>query len=62
MKNAIYEISFRCHYTNGEQTNHRQSLKLSDVPKWVEAYHFTHPACRAISIKIWFTDLNNSNE
>ena len=56
MKNQIFDISIRCQYPNGDQTKHRQPLKLSEIPKWVDAYKFTHPACKAITFKIWFDD------
>ena len=58
MKKATFDISIRCHYPNGGQTEHRQPLKLADIPKWIEAYKFTHPQCSSVSIKIWFSDLN----
>lgn len=58
MKKTVFEVSFRCYYPNGETTNHRQCIKLSDIPKWIESYQFTHPACEAITAKIWLTDIN----
>lgn len=58
MKKAIFELSIRCYYPNGNHTEHRQSMKLSDIAKWVEAYKFTHPDCEAITVKLWFSDLN----
>lgn len=57
MKKALFDLSIRCFYSNGNHTEHRQRMKLSDVPKWLEAYKFTHPNCQAVSIKVWFTDL-----
>lgn len=60
MKKTTFDISFRCHYPNGESTNHYQPLKLSDIPKWLEAYRFTHPDCKSISVKIWFSDLEKA--
>lgn len=59
MKNAIYELSFRCYYPDGEPTNHRQSMKLSDIHKWIDAYKFTHPNCTSITVKIWLTNIEN---
>ena len=56
MIKAIYDISFRCFYPAGEPTQHRQQMKLSDIPKWIESYKFTHPNCTSISVKIWLTD------
>lgn len=57
IKKAIFSISFYCHYENGDQTKHRQDLQLKDIPKWLEAYRFTHPNCQAVSFKIWFSDM-----
>ena len=62
MKKAIFDLSIRCYYPGGNTTTHRQQLKLSDVPKWVEAYKFTHPECEAITIKLWFGDLEKQPE
>ena len=59
MKNAVFNISIRCHYPNGNQTEHRQDLKLSDIPKWIDAYKFTHPDCKSVSFKIWFSDIED---
>ena len=56
MKKATFCISFRCFYPNGEHTNHRQEMKLSDIAKWIEAYQFTHPDCNAITVKVWLND------
>lgn len=58
MKKTLFDISIRCHYPNGDQTQHRQTMKLSDIPKWVESYKFTHPNCTAVSIKIWYSDMD----
>ena len=57
MKKTTFDISMRCYYPNGEPTTHRQPLKLSDIPKWIEAYQFTHPNCQAITTKVWLTDM-----
>ena len=62
MNNAPTSISFRCFYHDSEPTNHRQTLPLSDIPRWIEAYQFTHPACTAISIKVWLGDDNQKGE
>lgn len=56
MKKSAFLVSFRCFYEDGNRTNHRQELKLSEIQKWIEAYKFTHPACTAISCKIWFDE------
>lgn len=60
MKNSIFNFSIRCNYQNGNYTEHRQNLKLADLPKWVEAYRFTHPNVISITIKLWFSDLNKT--
>lgn len=54
MKKSTFDLSIRCYYPKGEPTTHYQTMKLSDIPKWVEAYKFTHPNCTAITIKVWF--------
>lgn len=60
MKHKQFELSIRCQYPNGEQTKHHQPLKLSEIAKWIEAYKFTHPACQAITVKVWFTDMEKN--
>lgn len=57
MKNQTYDLSIRCYYPNGNKTEHRQTMKLNEIPKWIEAYKFTHPLCESVTIKIW---LNNT--
>lgn len=52
----MYDLSFRCYYGPGDHTTHHQTLRLSEIPKWVEAYKFTHPNVQSISIKIWFEE------
>lgn len=54
-KNHIYRVSFRCYYEENKVT-HYQELPLTDIPKWVEAYRFTHPEVLAISVRINFVD------
>ena len=55
-KNKAYQMSFRCYFGGSADnlTKHRQELPLKDIPKWIEAYQFTHPTCRSISVKVWF--------
>lgn len=60
MKNTVFDVSIRCQYPNGEQTKHRQPLKLSEISKWIDAYKFTHPGCEAITIKVWFADADRT--
>lgn len=58
MKAQLFSVSFICHY-NDNQTKHRQEMLLKDIPKWIDAYKFTHPDCKSISLKIWFDDIEN---
>lgn len=54
-----YNVSFRCYYDseNGSQySNHYQPLAIKDIPKWIDAYRFTHPSCISITTKVWFTE------
>lgn len=48
-------ISYRCYYEDGEPNNHHRDMLLADIPRWIEAYKFTHPNCTSISVKVWFT-------
>ena len=50
---AIFDLSIRCYYENGNNTEHRRQMKLTDLTRWVEAYKFTHPNCTSITVKIW---------
>lgn len=59
MLKNLFDLSFRCYYENGNKTEHRQKLRLSDIPKWVEAYRFTHPECVSVTVKIWLTDIED---
>lgn len=59
MKPKEYNVSFRCFFPSedGPKFNsHYQRLSLRDLPRWVEAYQFTHPTCLSVSCKIWFTE------
>ena len=53
-----YNVSFRCFYDDElgmHYTNHyNPAFNLSDIPRWLDAYKFTHPTCAAISVKVWF--------
>lgn len=54
----VYDCSFRCFFDNdGEQrySTHYQPLAVSEIPRWVEAYCYTHPTCQSISVKVWLT-------
>ena len=49
-----YNVSFHCYYkTQGNITRHMQRMPLKDIPRWIEAYMFTHPEVVSISVKIW---------
>lgn len=52
-KSKVYDVSFYCYYERGSRTQHYQPMPLRDIPKWIEAYQFTHPNVQAISVKIW---------
>lgn len=57
MGKQLYDLSIRCYFPgSGNFTQHRQVMPLKDIPKWVEAYQFTHPNCESITIKIWLHD------
>ena len=56
MNNKKYSVSFHCYYQSGEPTRHFQQMKISQIPKWLKAYKFTHPCCKAISVKVWYAD------
>lgn len=52
-----YDISIRCYFTGrGNYTTHRQNMPLKDIPKWLEAYMFTHPNAESITVKLWPQD------
>ena len=53
----LNNISLRCYFPGeGNSVTHYQTMPLKDIPKWIEAYHFTHPTCEAITIKVWLHD------
>ena len=54
--NEEYNISFRCFFGGMRYNSHYQRLSLADIPRWLDAYRFTHPNCVSISMKIWFTE------
>lgn len=56
MAKRKYHISFRCYYDDGGKTNHHQTMTLNEIPKWLEAYHFTHPHVQSISVRYWPND------
>lgn len=52
-----YGMTFFC-YFEGENnlTRHYVELEISNIPKWIECYRYTHTKCTAISVKVWFND------
>lgn len=61
-KSKVYGVSFRCYYEQGDKTQHYQTMPLRDIPKWIEAYQFTHPNVQSISVKIWTHDREGDME
>ena len=53
-----YAMSIRCYFpgTANNRTQHYPVMPLRDLPKWVEAYQFTHPTAESITVKIWLKD------
>lgn len=54
MLERLFSISFNCYYPDGGKSSHNQTIRLQDIPRWIDAYKFTHPNCDAISVKVWF--------
>ena len=46
-----YMVSFFCYY-DGNCTRHYRTLRMSDIPKWIAAYEYTHPNVKAITAMI----------
>lgn len=56
-----YHLSIRCYFPgNGNYTQHYPTMPLKDIPKWVEAYQFTHPNVESVSVRIWLHDEEES--
>lgn len=55
-----YNVSFRCFYDNDgvpHYNNHyAPQFPISDIPRWIDSYKFTHPTCTSMSCKIWFVN------
>lgn len=49
-------MSFKCYYLDGDPCLHYRDMPMEDIPKWIDAYKFTHPNCTAITVKVWFND------
>ena len=62
MDEQTYNISFRCFF-NGDpsrySTHFQRDFPLKDIPRWLDAYRFTHPECTSISCKVWFAGAVN---
>lgn len=56
MAQREYKLSMRAYFPNGNKTDHYQVMPLKDIPKWIEAYRFTHPDVESITVKVWLTD------
>lgn len=56
MEKKIF-VSFRCYFPTGDPCNKTQDIKLSDIPRWIESYLFTHPLCTAVTVKVWSHDV-----
>lgn len=54
MLDIIYRIKFQCFYPNGNKCDHWQDLTITQIPRWVDSYKFTHPDCIAISVHVNF--------
>ena len=52
-----YAMSIRCYFPGANnRTQHYPVMPLADIPKWIEAYQFTHPNAESITVKIWLKD------
>lgn len=58
MGKQVHSLSFRCQFAGGKDnyTQHYAQIPLKDIPKWIEAYEFTHPNVQSITVKYWPTD------
>lgn len=56
--NRKYHVRFRCFFggTRENSVDHNAELTLDDIPKWLRAYHFTHPGVHSITMKYWPND------
>lgn len=66
MAKNTYNVSFRCFFSDEmgrHYTNHYQNdFPLDDIPKWLDAYHFTHPNVESVSVKVWFVNRLDDTE
>lgn len=51
----IYQLSIRCYFPGkpDNYTQHYPEISLKELPKWIEAYSFTHETLESVSVKIW---------
>ena len=54
-KKKEYDVNIRCYFGGSENnyTQHRQTMVLSDIAKWIEAYRFTHPNVKKFNVRVW---------
>ena len=61
-----YNVSFRCFFDTEDgmhfTTHYLPQFAIADIPKWVDAYKFTHQNCVSISCKIWFSGCENAEQ
>ena len=61
-----YNMNFRCFFGSEipatNYSNHYQALAVKDIPRWIEAYQFTHPSCTSISCKVWLVNSDQWQE
>lgn len=54
-----YAMSIRCYFPGANnRTQHYPVMPLADIPRWIEAYQFTHQNAESITVKIWLKDEN----
>lgn len=48
-------ICFRCYFPGNwdNYTDHRAQIPVAEIPRWIEAYTFTHPTCTKISVRVY---------
>lgn len=55
-----YNVSFRCFFDNDGDphytTHYCPAFPIADIPRWLDAYSFTHPNCTSVTAKIWFVN------
>ena len=58
MSKRKYHIRFRCYFGEDREnyTTHNMVMPLKDIPRWLEAYHFTHPNLKSVTFKYWPND------